>query len=279
VQSLRIAVDGSRWLDATVQGNGPRPVVFEAGMGAGHSTWALVAPAVADKACVITYDRAGFGASPVDQEPRTLARAANDLVALLRGLRGEPVVLVGHSYGGLVVREAFALAPELVAALVLVDPSDEGCDLYFTPSARRLDRWFATLLPVGGRLGLARLVARVLARQLPAEARRGVVAESGTVAACRAHQRELAHFDADMARLRDRPHPAVTVALTIVSGTRRSHVQAAARRRDCLVAAHGRRVERVPKGRHVRAERSRHFVMFTEPRLVIREVLGVIGLA
>ena len=42
-------------------------------MGAGQSTWALVAPEVAAHPRVVTYDRAGFGASPVDPEPRTLA--------------------------------------------------------------------------------------------------------------------------------------------------------------------------------------------------------------
>jgi len=44
-----------------------------------------------------------------------------DVVELLRGADLRDVVLVGHSYGGLVVREAADREPERIARLVLVD--------------------------------------------------------------------------------------------------------------------------------------------------------------
>jgi hypothetical protein len=84
--------------------------------------------------------------------------------------------------------------------------------------------------------------------------RRGLVAESGTLAGARAHKAELAHCNADLRRRRDEPHPPADVPITVISGTRPSRSKAAARRRACLVAAHERRAAAATQGRHVRAD-------------------------
>lgn len=280
--SVDMPLPDGRHLEATVtvtvtpSATGGPAVVFEAGMGAGQHTWALVAPAVAEHTRVVTYNRAGIGASTPDPRPRTIARAAADLLALVDHLDAAPAVLVGHSYGGPIVREALAAAPDRVAGLVLVDPTDEGCDLFFAPDAQRQQRAFAALLPLLGRTGLLRLFARSLARVLPPDARRAVAAESGTPAAARTHRQELVACDADLRRLRDDPHPPPDVPLTIISGTRRARSHTTARRRDCLVAAHERRATEAPKGRHVHAERSEHLPMLTEPDLVTTEILRLV---
>jgi pimeloyl-ACP methyl ester carboxylesterase len=270
--AVDVPVGGGRHLEATVRGTGRPTVVFEAGLGAGQHTWALVAPAVASHAQVVTYNRAGIGRSTPDPEPRPLSRAADDLLALLDHLDAGPAVLVAHSYGGPIVREALARAPGRVAGLVLVDQTDEGCDLFFSPASVRQQRMFAAALPVLARLGLVGPMARRLARGLPPDALRALGAESGSVAAARAQAQELATCDADLRRLRDTPHPTPELPITLISGTRRPRLGSAARRRDCLVAAHERRAAAAPQGRHVRAERSEHMVMITEPDLVITEI-------
>ncbi|MET7402474.1 alpha/beta fold hydrolase, partial [Dactylosporangium sp. NPDC005572] len=64
-------------------------------------------------------------ASDDGPRPRTPARLADDLGALLGSLTG-PFVLVGHSWGGPIVRLLASRNAAPVKGLVLVDPSDEN---------------------------------------------------------------------------------------------------------------------------------------------------------
>ena len=74
------------------------------------------------RAC--TYDRAGFGWSDAGPLPRTASRIADELHQLLhQGAVPGPFVLVGHSYGGLVMRMFASRYPEEVAGLVLIEPA------------------------------------------------------------------------------------------------------------------------------------------------------------
>jgi pimeloyl-ACP methyl ester carboxylesterase len=70
----------------------------------------------------IAYDRAGLGHSPPGPVPRDGRAIVADMHALLQAM-GEtgPVVLVGHSMGGLMVRLYAVTWPEQVLGVVLVD--------------------------------------------------------------------------------------------------------------------------------------------------------------
>lgn len=92
--------------------------------GAWHGAWCWdrVAPrlrAAGHRVHVPTLTGLGERASELTPDVG-LATHAGDVVAAL-GEAGEPVVLVGHSYSGLVVRQAADAFPEAVARLVLVD--------------------------------------------------------------------------------------------------------------------------------------------------------------
>jgi pimeloyl-ACP methyl ester carboxylesterase len=116
--------DGRR-LRTVVAGSGPGPlVVFEAGMSAPASCWVHTQRQVSAHARTLSYDRAGYGGSDVDEHDRTLERMSEDLLALLDA-RGEtdPVVFVGHSWGGPILRVLADRHPERVAGLVFVDAS------------------------------------------------------------------------------------------------------------------------------------------------------------
>lgn len=111
-----------RWFEV---GDGPAIVVLEPGAGVPTTTWFPVLPDLTRQARVIMYDRAGYGGS--DRAPRlSLQGSLGDLEAVVAAVGGGgPCVLVGHSWGGLLVQMLALARPDLVSGLVLVDPANE----------------------------------------------------------------------------------------------------------------------------------------------------------
>src|SRR5258706_2859828 len=106
------------------EGKGSPTVILEALSGGFSSYWAWIQPEVAKQVRVCAYDRAGFGWSESDSEPESPQRTTRNLHTLLTNASIEgPFVMVGHSKGGLYVREYEALYPDEVAGLVLLDSS------------------------------------------------------------------------------------------------------------------------------------------------------------
>jgi pimeloyl-ACP methyl ester carboxylesterase len=271
-EAVRTA-DG-RALHVERAGAGAPVVVFESGMGASRCSWGAVAPVVAERTAVAIYDRSGLGQSAPDGARRDLARLVSDHLAVLAHLGPGPFVLVGHSWGGPVVRAAAAQAPEVIAGLVLVDQTDEGCDLFFGAANERQVRWSRTVLPLLARTGLLRLGVRRLAASLPEPWATQMAVEDGTRAAVQAQLAELAHSVADLRRLRDQPPTLPDVPVTVISGTRTGFLERG--RRPPLVAAHRARAAALPQGRHVTADASSHYVQLTDPEVVIREILSIV---
>ena len=88
-------------------------MLLEAGVAASSLSWARVQPALAEVTRVCAYDRAGLAWSDAASSPRTFARILDDLEAVAATLGAGPwaalgagrrVILVGHSFGSLVVR-------------------------------------------------------------------------------------------------------------------------------------------------------------------------------
>lgn len=104
-------------------GAGPVTVVLEAGSGnTGSLSWLTIEKELAGIATVVAYDRAGVNWSEPGPAPRSSARIADELHVALDslGVTG-PLVLVGHSQGGVHMMQ-FALAHrDQVAGLVLLD--------------------------------------------------------------------------------------------------------------------------------------------------------------
>jgi pimeloyl-ACP methyl ester carboxylesterase len=106
-------------------GSGKPTVLLEAGLGADSSSWQLVQPLVARTTRVCAYDRAGTGRSPAAAATRTGRDEVVDVAALIRAAHvPTPLVVAGHSFGGLLAQELSASRPRAVAGLVLVDSTN-----------------------------------------------------------------------------------------------------------------------------------------------------------
>src|SRR5258708_5600311 len=104
---MRIAAPGRmvNGLHVWASGHGKPVVILEAGIAASSVSWSLVQPRVAEFTRVLSYDRAGFGWSTAGSGAGTAREAASELHRVLEqsGETG-PYILVGHSFGGLIVR-------------------------------------------------------------------------------------------------------------------------------------------------------------------------------
>lgn len=102
----------------------PVTIVIESGAGVVSPVYARLQKALAQKYPVCIYDRPGLGWSEPDTEPLDAERNARRLHVLLAaaGVQG-PLLLVGHSLGGLLNRVYTSLYPQQVVGLMMLDAS------------------------------------------------------------------------------------------------------------------------------------------------------------
>jgi pimeloyl-ACP methyl ester carboxylesterase len=126
----RLVDVGGHRLHIWCTGSGAPSVILETGLGGSSVDWGFVQPEVAAFTRVCSYDRAGMGYSDPGPSPRTTRRIARELAQLLdrTGISG-PLVLVGASMGGFVVRVFASEYAQRVVGLVLVDASHEDQDI------------------------------------------------------------------------------------------------------------------------------------------------------
>jgi len=149
-----VDIGGGHKIYLKCQGTGSPTVVLVGGLRASADDWSVVDksapavfPGVAKFTRVCAYDRPGtpVGEKPSRSDPVPQPTTAKDAVADLRALlraAGEngPYVLVGHSYGGLVVKLYARTYPKDVAGIVLVDALSEGLQDAETPEQWAIQR-------------------------------------------------------------------------------------------------------------------------------------------
>lgn len=109
-------------------GEGP-PLLLVHGATADHTTtWRFVLPAFQQHFTVYAMDRRGRGGSG-DAPTYALQREAEDVAAVVDRV-GEPVSVLGHSYGGLAAIEAALLTPNLHRLVLYESVPLRGADGY-----------------------------------------------------------------------------------------------------------------------------------------------------
>jgi pimeloyl-ACP methyl ester carboxylesterase len=261
---------GTHRLYLHCKGTGRPSVIMEAGLGGLGLEWTYVQDHLARDLQACVYDRAGYGWSEAGPSPRTSARIADELLALLQksGISA-PYILVGHSFGGYTMQLFASRHPEATAGVVLIDSShpEQAERLAGTrtadneaqrPGYRYVHLFLnATQLPENLTPEIKEIMWRLLVKP---RTRQAIVDE-------------YLHFRQSTQEVRDsRPFP--DVPLVVITRGRRVWPQ----------NRHGDFMERAwlalqdelaglsPRSAHLIAERSGHFVHIDQPELVAEAV-------
>jgi pimeloyl-ACP methyl ester carboxylesterase len=119
-----IDVGGCRLHFSVIQGSETR-IVLEVGGGADASQWGTLPRSLAQEtgATVVTYDRAGFGKSDLPDTPYNMVQEVDWGIKGLRQLGlDRDIILMGHSYGGWLIRLTASRYPDVVRGMVFIDP-------------------------------------------------------------------------------------------------------------------------------------------------------------
>jgi pimeloyl-ACP methyl ester carboxylesterase len=168
------------------------PVVLLHGLSGARTTYAAVVDHLAGHAVhhgwvqVVNADLRGHGESSHAESDRYDASGyAGDVVALIEHLDAGPVLLVGHSLGGVVATAVAQRRPDLVARLLLEDPP-----LFEGDAERRAASPVASFFPL-----FVAAVRDLQARQAPAEEFEALVRTTTSPDAVAARAAGLSRWD------------------------------------------------------------------------------------
>ncbi len=289
----RLVEVGGRRMHLLESGAGSPVVVLESGIAASCLNWTNIQAEVARFTRVCSYDRASLGWSDPASTPRVTSCLIDELHALLQAANiSGPYVLVGHSYGGMLVRAYAAKYPHEVTGLVLVDPLPAS--EWMRPSGEQsgILRWGNRLSRRGAflaRLGIVRLslatlsaggraIPKLVARLSSGRAESTLSRLVGEVQKMppqtwpmiRAHWcqpkgflamseyfQSLPRSSAEAAAL---PDPSPNIPVVVLSASNSTTAQLAEREAMACHSAHGK---------HIVAKKSGHWIHLDEPDLIL----------
>lgn len=237
------------------------PVVFESGLGLSRLLWANVAHLLAKAGYrTISYDRSGLGLSPAATE-RNLEALVADLEQVVQTYAPQGAIIVGHSYGGILARSLTARRPQLVKALVLVDPSSEFVGAQIGPLGKRLEALFDSAITFSRDLKLLPIFLMAAGyKHLPVRLQQKVRVEDVSDAALKARRQENKGYYPALAKLREQPlpHPQVPVEILLASSSPESE----------WFKAHSEYASKLPDAHLWQASTSSHMVPLLRPQEV-----------
>jgi pimeloyl-ACP methyl ester carboxylesterase len=221
---------------------GSPTVVMDAGGYDSSESWNKVQPEVAKFTRVCVYDRAGLGKSERRSNPSYPSEEiVKDLHALLVNARvAPPLVLVGHSFGGMNVRLYASKYPKEVVGMVLVDSVHED----------EMDRWVAMMPPE---------IKQQLTNADKAQLARLAISEG---------QLRAAHWHSDI--------PLVVLTHGVVSPGDYGIASMSAKGEELRQQMQEALARLSSKSKHIIAEKSGHYIQGDQPQLVIDSVRQVV---
>ena len=132
----RVASAGGVTVSYQKYGIGPALVLVHGGFSDHHTNWEFVAPMLEKKFTVHAIARRGRGETPATVN-HSVEDESLDVAALIEAI-GEPVFLLGHSYGAQAALATAARIPDRVRKLVLYEPPWPS--LVDEPTLARLER-------------------------------------------------------------------------------------------------------------------------------------------
>jgi len=270
---------GGRRLHYLAAGSGSPTIVLEAGLGVSSVEWALVFPRLAEFSRVVAYDRAGMGRSEPDAAPRTVRRLVADLHMLLKeaAIPG-PYLLVGHSWGGLLIRLFAYCYPEEVAGLVLIDPSHEDLSQFHIPGYQLLTSAVFQMTEGMARLKMQGLLRSLMgemkqiANILPAKDRDQFMAEFLDPIVHRTIRQEMSELPAGCQTMREvsKQSTLPDVPFVVLTGAVAPKYQTKVRAE--ITRLHAQLAASTPKGKQIMAPKSGHYIPQDDPDLVVETI-------
>ena len=102
--------------------NGEPVIIVMTGVTNTIAAWIAVQRMTSPFARVVAYDRSGLGQSEQSPNPPTSTTIAKELDALLKASNiAPPYITLGHSWGGILTQEFFALRPHDIVGMIFVD--------------------------------------------------------------------------------------------------------------------------------------------------------------
>ncbi|WFR65445.1 hypothetical protein P9222_01230 [Paenibacillus amylolyticus] len=158
-------------------------------------------------------------------------------------------MLVGHSWGGPIVRAAASAHLSRLRGIILVDPSDEHCEMYFSKLAKKSFAMNGFLIPIMARTGLYKLLGSKAGSIQPADVATDHLKEDFTVKAASTMLAESKTFLSDMAALLEHPPALGDLEVSVISGTKPGKGEG--KIRPALIQAHRQTVNKLSNARWI----------------------------
>jgi pimeloyl-ACP methyl ester carboxylesterase len=292
-----VEVDGLKY-HLNCLGTGSPTVILEAGLGESSLSWYPVQSKISKFIRVCAYDRAGLGWSQGASQLISVDQVAKTLHQLLQNAAiPAPYILVGHSRGGIYVRNFFHQFSSEVKGMVLVDSTHENSGFRSLPYAesayakQKTQMTFALPLAAIGFIRLAGWTnADRQASPLPTDILAAKTAVQNRTDTARAFVNEVNVMRQSL----DPNFPAPTslgdlplVVLTSGQGIDLELAKEKAKSRNQSIeneiaiaklelVLQNELAALSTKSQHMIAKKSGHYIMYDQPDLVIQAVLDLV---